>query len=406
MTFLWFCYIGYMTILPPDISRWILLLLSLAGLADPVFAQKSALLVAIGSRQNESTTEFVEQRFRTFLIETDGERASLVATLPDIIVPHGNGFWRAGVITSCSVSTAPEVAPGKEQEVPAEDDSFWDEAFFFSPVDKNSPIPPLGRVEPCDHRSRGEVRDAASRIGLYMPSAPCTFHTESIAFVSSQLVAVNYYYGQSEACEPRGFHWNSESKVLRFGGTDSISFKELTGDAGWEAYNTAVRKASADLQKEGFNCDIFSEEDEVLEDTHWTLRRKEGRWAAVLAWHNDSAACEYFADIDLKLPKSLTDYDTLQLPWSSLAKQAKNLQDVFTSPSGNLLLARTNEGTAVYSLREGHAGPKLLDLPTGKIVMVQWALGKYADSWAKELAEWQRNGLPHYTPQSDSSPQR
>ncbi len=394
-----------MTIRLPDISRWIFLLLSLAGLANPVFAQKSALLVAIGSRQNESTTEFVERRFRTFLIETDGQRARLVATLPDIVVPHGNGFWRAGVITSCSVSTAPEATPGKGQEESAEDNSSWDEAFYFSPVDENSKIPPLGQVEPCDHRSRGEVRDAASRISLYMPGAPCSFHTESIAFVSSQLVAINYYDGQSEACEPRGFHWNSESKVLRFGVTDAISFKEFTGDTGWEAYNAAVRKASVDLQKEGFNCDIFSEEDEVLEDTHWTLHRKEGRWAAVLAWH-DSAACEYFADINLMLPKSLTDYDTLQLPWSSLANQIKDLQDAFTSPTGNLLLARTNEGTAVYSLGEGRAGQKLLDLPAGQIVMVQWALGKYADVWAKELAEWQRNGLPHYATQSASSPRR
>jgi hypothetical protein len=393
-----------MKIRSSSISSVTFLALLLACFGQPVSAQKSALLVGVSTRETPSNPDFVEQRNQTFLIGSDGRTAELVATLPDIIAPHGHGFWRVGVATTCNMSTTQEASSEKDTGAEREsDDSSWGETVYVSPIEVSPKVsashqPPN---QPCDPNGPEGVRNFAPKM---MNGTPCDFDTETISFVSSQFVSVDYHEGKSEECEPRGFAWYGSTHVLRWGGTEPVSFKELTGNVGWEAYNATVRESSYNLQEDGANCETFSEHSEVVEDTNWTLHRKNGKWIAALSWQIDSGACEYGGDIDLVLPKTLTDYDTLRPSWSLLANQIKNLNDAFTSPAGNLLLARTDSSVAVYAMNAGRVRQKLLELPAGRIVMVQWATGKYVDVWTKQLSEWEKKGLPPQIFQPEQSP--
>lgn len=356
-------------------SSFAVLALLLGATASPVRAQKTALLVGISTREAPSLPEFIEQRNQTILIESDGKTAKLVATLPDIIVPHGGGFWRVGMATSCTLPSTQSAAAKSDETSQEHNDSSWDEAFYMSPIEVSPKVLTL-------NKSPGQSCD---------PN-PCTFHGETIWFVTSRFVSTDFYQGQSDACDPMGSGY-AETHVFRLGGVDAISLKKLTGADGWEAYNIAVRDASYNLQQESANCEVFGDRSEVLQDTNWTLHRKQGKWSAMLRWQIGSG-CEYVDDIDLELPRTITDYDTLRPSWASLEQQFQNLRDAFSSPAGNLLLVRTAASLAAYATDNGKVGPKLLELPAGRIVMAQWATGKYVDVWEKQLSSWERKGLP------------
>lgn len=277
-------------------SRRIFLVLLFALSGFPVCAQQSALLVGISTREAPGAPEFVDQRNQTFLVESDGRTAKLMATLPDIIVPRGQGFWRIGVTTNCSSSgdNAEASAPNRSDVAQEANDSSFDETFYMNPVEVSPRVRALDRdpSRSCDPN-------------------PCDFHNETIWFVNSRFVSTDFYQGKSDECEPRGYSWYIETHVRRLGGTDPVSFKELTGDDGWEAYNFAVREASYNIEQGGTNCEVFTDRSEVLEDTNWTLRRDHGKWIAQLRWQVGNGACEYVDDIDLALPETLTDYDSL-----------------------------------------------------------------------------------------------
>jgi hypothetical protein len=293
------------------------------------------------------------------------------------------------MITTCSSSTDKLGASAKGENGADQDanDSWFGEMFYTSPIGASPKVPDLNKnpSQSCDPN-------------------PCSFRTETIWFVNSRFVSTDFYQGKSEECEPRGFSWFGETHVLPLGGSAPVSFKELTGDDGWEAYNFAVQEASYNLQENGANCEVFTERSKVLEDTNWTLRRDHGKWIAVLRWQIGAGACEYLDNIDLALPTLVTDYDTLHPSWPILEKQIKDLRDAFTSPAGNLLLARTDTSVAIYATSADKVGAKLLELPGGRIVMAQWAEGKYADQWRKQLSAWQLKGLPPLVLQPEQSP--
>ena len=49
---------------------------------------------------------------------------------------------------------------------------------------------------------------------------------------------------------------------------------------------------------------------------------------------------------------------------------------------------------ALYAFFGGKIGEKLLDLPPTKVVMAEWATGRFVENWTKTLTGIQATGLP------------
>jgi hypothetical protein len=79
-----------------------------------------------------------------------------------------------------------------------------------------------------------------------------------------------------------------------------------------------------------------------------------------------------------------------------LAKQQKGLVDAFTSPRGDLVIARTGDSLFVHLASGAKVGRRIGALPfTGRqIVMIQWATGRSVARWNQEIAAMMRRGLP------------
>jgi hypothetical protein len=84
---------------------------------------------------------------------------------------------------------------------------------------------------------------------------------------------------------------------------------------------------------------------------------------------------------------------------------AETVLDGWISPDGSFLLqqrlAAISPGTTVYTVREAAAfqlneekiGPVALVLPPQRIIMVQWASGRFVDQWVSALSTF-ANALP------------
>jgi hypothetical protein len=91
------------------------------GIALPVTAQQSAALVGIANSPRLRAPFNSEQaqlgiKYSTVLLVRDGQRVTIVATLPNIVV-RNDGFWRVGVHSNCQIQSMPEVAGDGERKV-------------------------------------------------------------------------------------------------------------------------------------------------------------------------------------------------------------------------------------------------------------------------------------------------
>ena len=66
--------------------------------------------------------------------------------------------------------------------------------------------------------------------------------------------------------------------------------------------------------------------------------------------------------------------------------ETPDAEDAFPSPARDMLLVFYQNRLMVAPVQQGKVGRPLLRLEVnGKPVMVEWALGKYVDTWTKQL---------------------
>jgi hypothetical protein len=106
------------------------------------------------------------------------------------------------------------------------------------------------------------------------------------------------------------------------------------------------------------------------------------------------------------VPRTLTHAVPIPIPWAALQKQLPGISDAYVAPGASVLLAIqskkddpvSGEGqtvaVALYDFSGNKLGAKLLDLPATKILMAEWATGRFVQSWTESLSTLQAQGLP------------
>jgi hypothetical protein len=342
-------------------------------------------------------------RYETLWIVRDRSGAHIAATLPDIIVPRKTGFWHIGIQHTCQFSP-----PSKSEEADHGNISTADLAYAV-PVEKPATLEldyPL-----CDSATAKRVLDdsydpkiSGSGVGSDAPGE-CGWWNFWFESVLPDLISVGSYTGQSESCEARGGHtttqfWvqSPDSPISTYHEpTVEVLFDQLFGPAGHRAWVKAV-------STNGAEGDCAEDSAGVIPQTGWSLKHAWGEWYTS-AFVQTSNFCSVSGDPKLVVPRSLTHSAPLPVPWSALQKQLPNLADAYVSPDGSVLLAFQSKrdadqhfvqilSVALYDFSGGKVGTKLLDLPLSDLVMVQWATGRFVQSWTDSLTALQSHGLP------------
>jgi hypothetical protein len=117
-----------------------------------------------------------------------------------------------------------------------------------------------------------------------------------------------------------------------------------------------------------------------------------GKWDYTwLLGYSGGAARGYHTGcaVSMSPPKSVVGYNELFPAWDAVKDVYPDAEDVFTSPSHDMILVLYQTRLMIAPLQQGKVGRPLARLElSGKPVMVQWALGNYVDVWTKELTPY------------------
>jgi hypothetical protein len=127
----------------------------------------------------------------------------------------------------------------------------------------------------------------------------------------------------------------------------------------------------------------------------WTIDRVPGKWVAkkpsqALGVLNTMSDLD-LQQIDVTLTSTVLSHDNLALNWDEIHAIEPSAIDAFTSPTEDILAVVVDKGIKVYPYKMTGDWMKPLKIQTDaneKIIMVQWALNSYIDSWSKQLNKW------------------
>src|SRR5258708_5495209 len=244
-------------------STGCLLLLSLAAtLAPPSRAQQSGVLIGIAKDlmppdQFHPVQIQLGIRYSTVLILHEGLKASVRATLPDIVVPRKDNFWRVGVRTDCQIESEPderrEGGAVKKQEN-------WVEQLYISPIGQAPQVPTAfyDPQTPCPAQlmadfKKGQDSRQTKEKAQYTDQGrfgPCMYSMIAIMSVTPSFVSTRYH-GGNFGCETHGFSWTDRASVSRLDDGAPVQYSHLLGDDGWQEYNRVLIESGKDLESSG-----------------------------------------------------------------------------------------------------------------------------------------------------------
>jgi hypothetical protein len=131
------------------------------------------------------------------------------------------------------------------------------------------------------------------------------------------------------------------------------------------------------------------------EINEWAIARVPGKWVAKQPSPSVSVSKAVsvtdLQEVGIPLNSNVLSHDTLALTWDDIYKVEPSAKDAFTSPAKDILAVVVEGGIVLYpyKLAQGDIKPlKLQTAPNETIIMVQWAIDSYIDSWKQQLSKW------------------
>lgn len=354
-----------------SLSRALVALLALSGPGpSSMHAQTSGAL--IGFRVS-SAVEDSGSRYRTLWI-VGSSKSARATTLPDLLVPRRDGFWRMGIVVTC----------GDVQQEGQIDRLWTSRANRRVTLREECPTVPASEVPMIV-----ATTDSAERARLDSVEVICSIRKLDIDFVTGRYLSRSEMGGQTEQCEPRGERFDYSSAVSYWEGSP-IAFSDIAGVAADSAFARAARLAVDSASKE--DCESFVSDSESRAEaantvSDWYVARGKGSWQPRVTRSVYGTSCSFDAAIDLKLPASFTGHDVLRPAWDIIARTVPGAVDAMSSPAGDFVIVLTADSLFAYSSHGKVLGTRLLSTPFARdrIVMVEWALGKSAARWDTEI---------------------
>jgi hypothetical protein len=301
----------------------------------------------------ESEYDSMPVRLTTHWITVTGGAARVVQTMPGLVAPRATGFWRAAITRFCDPPDPDD--PDDLGRVHCSD-SLW-----TAPASQATPAPVGGWLEPC------------------------TTEYLEVRFASPSYLSLSSRLWQSD-CIARGFSDTYTSWVSTWESEEPVTFASLGAGAG-EAYREAAGRALNvgtawdQPQPQDSTCHA-----EPLEQTGWRIERDSSAWRGVVFQQQGSELCILEAPVTWPMPAAVVGYADPPVPWAAVRRREPDARQAFVAPGGALVFVVTPAGNSLHGLSGPQAGHRLLEIPAGKVVMVQWATGRSVARWAGMLS--------------------
>jgi hypothetical protein len=344
---------------------------------------------------------------QTFWIApVDGKIQLFVAQ--DYIIPRKSGFWRVRLDMKWA---APKDSTGEVIEATVKDDPELSGVppgyglLWAVPLKKGMDAEawPPTETKPAKPEEDNQEESTMEQMQREAEEEP---HKLTLLFLGPDYVSYNEEY--TVISSGGGTGGSSTDAILQItdapAGPGSATDKLLVHQIP-EPLDDATREKDLTACIDPSGQDEFSSEDFLrgAQESTFGLKRDKQRW--VFDWdigYAEGAARGYFTDCPVSLPPpaSMVGRNELFPEWNKIRSAYPAATDAFSSPSHDLLLMVVAGKLLVAAVVDGKVGEPLarINLLDGP-VMVQWATGKYADTWTKELT-------PYFRPYASDKPQR
>ncbi len=127
------------------------------------------------------------------------------------------------------------------------------------------------------------------------------------------------------------------------------------------------------------------------DEQNFSLMRRNGHWIfRSRAYFKEPVDNVKYQDFDLKLmvPSKLIQYDEMDIPWNEIKSRIPWTTDAYMSPNKDIAILVSADGLSLYPIKNKSIinSKQLVKIPLSKgdtIIMTEWAIGRYADIWAK-----------------------
>jgi hypothetical protein len=271
-----------------------------------------------------------------------------VIALEDYIIPRKDGFWRVWLQ---SKSLPPDV--------------------WAVPLGKGNDV--IFRQEKArtdNKESRTEGQDQSEET----PPESDEVHRQQVRFLSPNYISL---YTETEQSEADTLLKITDARP----GENSLAFAEEKPPIPQDVRAKDI-KPCVDPENQDANYQEYASEEESF-----GIVRGRGNWRynGVISLRGYKTECA----VSVLPPKSIVTQIELFPAWKEIKDVYPDAEDAFASPARDMLLVFYQNRLMVAPVQQGKIGKPLLRLEVnGKPVMVEWALGKYVDTWTKQLTPY------------------
>ncbi|OUM97793.1 MAG: hypothetical protein BAA02_04940 [Paenibacillaceae bacterium ZCTH02-B3] len=299
---------------------------------------RSAFL--IGLRRDEPNPEGagVISEYRTMLIAERDGMPQVVAEGSGILMPFGQEFWLIRALRDGKGGQRLTAAPA---EMSAAD---------------------------------GGVPEESGGEGDEPGTAPGGIIQEQLLFAGNQYVSVRQvaWEAGTESSAPRERWWVKNVTMLT---------AELSGSG---------KPSSEEPHVALF--ELIPGEEAGPAGEEWAIIREPGRWAVRYPEESEGTdGRRVWRALPVTLPPAVVSHDRLDLGWDEIAAMDPLAMDAYTSPAGDLAALVRSDALRVVPYRLPDAALRTLTVSLDEnetVVMVQWALDRYVDSWKRQASLW------------------
>ena len=337
------------------------LLTTIAAPAGPVAAQQSGVLLGVVASDSGAP-------YRTLWIAREGAAVRIAASGPDLIVPRHSGFWRVCIVSLRGVED------GQVRE--------WD-SLVAAPATPNRGACAPGPELPARDGEDAEQCSSSEQLQL--------------AFVGTDAVSVERAGESDCGAHPSG---GSDATLISLDDGRTLDLGAFIAPA----RRPALRSETLEAARREFDdvgrvdtADVDVEQDTIVVAqlrvlSQWGLDRGAGRWRVVgNAYCSPYVACgdgsRRFPVPGFTAPVPVTGPDELVPSLDAIRSSIPGVRDAVSSPRGDLVVALTDDSLLVFTPRGDRLGTPVLRIElNARIVMAQWATGRFVPRWTAQLA--------------------